>query len=113
MRKKFHVKKGDKVMVIAGESKGKDGEVREVLVNKSRAIVSGVNMIKKHQRPNAKHPKGGIIDIEAPIHLSNLMIIDGSGKPTRIGRKEDAKTGKIVRYSKNTGEVIKSKTQGR
>jgi len=109
MRKKFHVRKGDQVMVIAGESKGKSGEVREVLVNKSRAIVSGVNMMKKHQRPNAKHPKGGIIDMEAPIHLSNLMIIDGSGKPTRIGRKEDEKTGKIVRYSKKTGELIKSK----
>jgi len=107
MRKKFHVKKGDQVMVIAGDSKGQKGQVREIVAGKARAIVSGVNMIKKHQRPNAKHPKGGIIDIEAPIHLSNLMVIDGSGKPTRIGRKEDAKTGKLVRYSKNTGEVIK------
>jgi large subunit ribosomal protein L24 len=108
MNRKFHVKKGDQVMVIAGESKGQKGEVREVIVNKTRAIVSGVNMMKKHQKANAKHPKGGIIDKEAPIHLSNLMIIDGSGKPTRIGRKEDPKTGKIVRFSKNTGDVIKN-----
>jgi large subunit ribosomal protein L24 len=108
MRKKFHVKKGDQVMVIAGDSKGQKGQVREVLVNKSRAIVSGVNMMKKHQKANAKHPKGGIIEMEAPVHLSNLMVIDGSGKPTRIGRKEDAKTGKLVRYSKKTGEVIKN-----
>jgi len=108
MRKKFHVKKGDQVMVIAGDSKGQKGQVREVIVNKSRAIVSGVNLMKKHQRPNAKHPKGGIIDMEAPIHLSNLMIIDGTGKPTRIGRKEDTKTGKLVRFSKKSGEVIKN-----
>jgi large subunit ribosomal protein L24 len=108
MRKKFHVKKGDQVMVIAGDSKGQKGQVRDVQVNKSRAIVSGVNMMKKHQKASAKHPKGGIIDTEAPIHLSNLMVIDGSGKPTRIGRKEDPKTGKLVRYSKNTGEVIKN-----
>ena len=108
MRKKFHVKKGDQVMVIAGDSKGQKGQVREVMVNKSRAIVSGVNMMKKHQKANAKHPQGGIIDTEAPIHLSNLMVIDGSGKPTRIGRKEDPKTGKLIRYSKKTGEVIKN-----
>ena len=107
MRKKFHVKKGDTVIVIAGDSKGQKGQVREVLVRKSRAIVSGVNMVKKHQKPNAKYPQGGIIDTEAPIHLSNLMIIDGSGKPTRIGRREDSKTGKLVRYSKKSGEVIK------
>ncbi|MDR0363439.1 MAG: 50S ribosomal protein L24 [Bacteroidales bacterium] len=107
MRRKFHVKKGDTVIVIAGESKGQKGQVREVLVKKSRAIVSGVNMIKKHQKPNTKFPQGGIIDMEAPIHLSNLMVVDSAGKPTRIGRKQDSKTGKLVRYSKKSGEVIK------
>jgi large subunit ribosomal protein L24 len=107
MNKKFHVRKGDQVMVIAGDSKGQKGEIREVMVNKTRAIVSGVNMMKKHQKANAKHPKGGIIEMEAPIHLSNLMVIDKTGKPTRTGRKEDTKTGKQTRFSKKSGEVIK------
>jgi large subunit ribosomal protein L24 len=107
MNRKFHVKKGDQVMVIAGDSKGQKGQVREMLTEKSRAIVTGVNMVKKHQKPNAKHPQGGIIEMESPIHLSNLMVIDGSGKPTRIGRKKDVKSGKTVRYSKKSGEVIK------
>lgn len=107
MRRKFHVKKGDTVIVIAGESKGQKGQVREVLVEKSRAIVSGVNMIKKHQKPNTKYPQGGIVDTEAAVHLSNLMVVDSTGKPTRIGRKQDSKTGKLVRYSKKSGEVIK------
>ena len=72
-----------------------------------RAIVEGVRIISKHTRPNAEHPQGGIIKQEAPIHISNLMVVDKSGKPTRVGRKKDEKTGKSIRYSKKTGEIIK------
>ena len=104
---KLHVKKGDNVMVIAGNYKGQSGRVLTVDREKQRAIVEGVNLISKHTRPNADNPKGGIIKQEAPVHISNLKVIDKSGKPTRIGRKKDEKTGKSVRYSKKSGEVIK------
>jgi large subunit ribosomal protein L24 len=104
---KLHIKKGDNVMVIAGNDKGRSGKVLEVIADKNRAIVEGVNMISKHTKPNAQYPNGGIIKKEAPIHLSNLKVIDPSGNPTRTGRKMDEKTGKSVRYSKKSGEVIK------
>lgn len=107
MRKKLHIKKGDTVMVIAGDSKGLQGRVLVVDIEKEKATVESVNMVKKHSRPTNKTPKGGIIDKEAPIHVSNLKVIDNSGKPTRVGRKIDEKTNKSVRYSKKTGEVIK------
>ena len=107
MRKKLHIKKGDTVMVISGDAKGQQGRVLVVQVEKDRAIVEGVNMVTKHSRPTKDNPKGGIITKEAPIHVSNLKIVDGSGKPARIGRKLDEKTNKLVRYSKKTGEVIK------
>ena len=107
MTKKLHIKKGDTVFVISGESKGKQGRVLEVLRKKERAIVEGVNLISKHQKPNAAHPQGGIIKKEAGIHISNLMLIDAkTGKPTRIGRKLNSE-GKLVRYSKKSGEEIK------
>lgn len=105
MRKKFHVKKGDSVVILSGESRAQKGKVLEVIADKERAIVEGANMVKKHTKPNAQHPQGGIIEKEAAIHLSNLMLVDSKG-PTRIGRKLDDK-GKLVRYSKKTGEVIK------
>ncbi|MGK0387890.1 MAG: large subunit ribosomal protein L24 [Maribacter sp.] len=102
---KFHLKKGDKVVVIAGSSKGATGDILEVQVKKYRAIVDGVNLVKKHTRPTETNP-GGINDIPAPIHLSNLMLIDSkSGEPTRTGRK--IVDGKSVRYSKKSGEIIK------
>lgn len=104
---KLHVKKGDNVMVIAGNNKGQSGRVLIIDREKKRAIVEGVNMISKHTKPNADNPKGGIIKQEAPVHISNLMLIDKSGKPTRIGRNKDEKTGKTVRISKKSGEVIK------
>ena len=104
---KLNIKKGDNVMVIAGNHKGQSGRVLFVNIEKSRAIVEGVNMISKHTKPNADNPKGGIIKQEAGVHMSNLKVIDKSGKPTRVGRKVDEKTGKSVRYSKKTGEVIK------
>ena len=94
-------------MVIAGDSRGQQGKVLRVDTAKYKAIVEGVNMVSKHTKPNAKSPQGGIVKMEAPVHLSNLKIVDNSGKPTRIGRKLDPKTEKLVRYSKKSGEVIK------
>jgi len=94
-------------MVITGESKGQKGRVLEVDRAKERAIVESINMVSKHTKPNSKAPQGGIVKKEAPIHLSNLMLIDPtSGKPTRIGKKLNEKN-KLVRYSKKSGEEIK------
>ncbi|MBK8669449.1 MAG: 50S ribosomal protein L24 [Saprospiraceae bacterium] len=102
---KLSIKKGDKVMVIAGSNKGESGEVKQVLVKDNRAIVEGLNMVKKHTKATQDNP-GGINEMEAPIHISNLMVIDPkTGKPTRIGRK--LVDGKLVRYSKKSGEIIK------
>jgi large subunit ribosomal protein L24 len=107
MQKKLHIKKGDTVMVITGESKGQKGRVLEVERDKQRALVEGVNMVSKHTKPNAKSPQGGILKKEAPVHISNLMLVDpASGKPTRIGRKLNGKN-KLVRYSKKSGEEIR------
>ena len=107
MQKKLHIKKGDTVMVISGESRGQKGRVLEVNREKNRAIVEGVNMVSKHTKPNAKAPQGGILKKEAAIHVSNLMLVDPtSGKPTRIGRKLN-ESNKLVRYSKKSGEEIK------
>lgn len=104
MQKKLHIKKGDTVVVISGDHKGKQGVVSFVIREKNRAKVAGLNMIKKHTKPSAKSPQGGIIEEEGSIHISNLMVVAG-GKPTRIGRKLEG--DKIVRYSKKTKEVIK------
>lgn len=94
-------------MVITGESKGQKGRVLEVDRNKDRAIVEGVNMVFKHSKPKTKTPQGGIVKKEAPIHISNLMLVDPSGgKPTRSGRRLNEKN-KLVRYSKKSGEEIK------
>jgi large subunit ribosomal protein L24 len=107
MQKKLNIKKGDTVMVITGESKGQKGRILEVDREKYKAIVEGVNMVSKHTKPNAKAPQGGIIKKEAPVHISNLMIVDPtSGKPTRVGKRLNEKD-KLVRYSKKSGEEIK------
>ena len=103
---KLHIKKGDIVYVNAGEDKGKTGRVLRVLVTKSKAVVEGINIVSKSAKPSAKHPQGGIIKMDAPIHISNLNPVDKNGKPTRIGRRKNDE-GKTVRYSKNTGEEIK------
>ncbi len=104
---KLHIKKGDTVYVNAGEDKGKTGKVVKVLVEKQRAVVEGVNIVSKSQKPNAKNPQGGIVKMEAPIHISNLNVVDPkSGKPTRIGRHKNEE-GKLVRYAKKSGEEIK------
>ena len=94
-------------MVTAGNSKGQQGRVLEVLREKNRAIVEGVNMASKHTKPNTDTPQGGILKTEAPIHISNLMLLDPSdGKPTKIGRRLNDK-GKLVRFAKKSGEEIK------
>lgn len=104
---KLHIKKGDMVSVIAGDDKGAEGKVLTILSADNRAIVEGVNMVSKHTKPNAENTNGGIIKQEAPVHISNLMVIDPSnGKPSRVGRRED-KEGKLERYAKKSGEVIK------
>jgi large subunit ribosomal protein L24 len=104
---KLHIKKGDTVQVISGDDKGKSGKVLEILVLKNRAIVEGINIVTKHQKPSAGKPEGGIKKTEASVHISNLMLVDpASGKTTRVGRKADDK-GKLQRYSKKTGELIK------
>ncbi len=104
---KFHIKKGDTLMIIAGESKGQIGRVIRVLPKANRAFVEGVNMVYKHQKPSATNPQGGRMQMEAPLHMSNLMLVDPkTGEPTRVGRKQDD-NGKLVRYSKKTGEVVK------
>lgn len=104
---KIHIKKGDSVQVIAGENKGDEGKVLEVFPLKNRAIVEGVNVVTKHVKPSAANPQGGITKEEATIHISNLMVLDPkSGEPTRIGRRLNGE-GKLERYSKNSGEVIK------
>lgn len=102
---KLHIKKGDTVYVNTGEDKGKTGKVLRVLVEEKRAVVEGINIVSKHTKPSAKHPQGGIIKMEAPIHISNLNPIDPkTGKPTRVGRK--LVDGKLVRIAKS-GEEIK------
>ena len=104
---KLHIKKGDMVYVNAGEDKVKTGGVLKVDIEKQRAIVEGVNMMSKSAKPSAKHPQGGIVKQEAPIHISNLNVLDPkTNKPTRIGRRM-GENGKLVRYSKSSGEEIK------
>ncbi len=104
---KIKIKKNDTVLVKTGNSKGSKGKVIRVYPKLNRALVEGVNMISKHTKPNAENPQGGIIKKEATIHISNLMLVDPkTGEPTKIGRKKDDKTGKIVRFSKKSGELI-------
>ncbi|MBC7864280.1 MAG: 50S ribosomal protein L24 [Bacteroidia bacterium] len=103
---KIKLKKNDSVRVVSGESKGQEGNILSIDKKKMRAIVEGVNMISKHAKPNSKNPNGGIEKKEGSIHVSNLMLIEG-GKTVRIGRMIEEKTGKIVRISRKTKEVIK------
>lgn len=102
---KLNLRKGDIVKVIAGDSKGSQGRVLEVLRDKRKVIVEGVNLVSKHTKPNAKQTNGGIIKKEATIHISNVLLIDGKGNATRVGRREE--DGSLVRYSKKSEEVIK------
>ena len=103
----LHIKKNDTVVVLAGEDKGKTGKVLKVLVEKNRALVEGVNMVSKSTKPSAQNPQGGIVKQEAPIHISNLSLVDPkSGKATRVGIKV-TEDGKKVRIAKKSGEEIK------
>ena len=102
----MHVKKGDKVKVISGKDKGKTGVILTAFPKKDRVLVEGVNIIKKHMKPNQANPQGGIVSQEAAIHVSNVMLIDPkTGEPTRVGSKVE--DGKKVRVAKKSGEIIK------
>ena len=113
MQNKLKIKKGDQVIVVAGKERYKDdkeriGKVLSVDPVNQMVVVEDLNKVTKHSKPTAESPQGGIIQMEAPIHISNVMLIDPkSGKPTRVGRKKD-KDGKLVRYAKSTGDIIKS-----
>jgi large subunit ribosomal protein L24 len=106
MKPKIHIKKGDTVRVLSGDDKGRNGKVLKVEVKKYRAFVEGVNLISKHTKPSAKTPQGGIVKKEASVHISNLMVVDGKGNATRIGRRIGSKE-MLVRYSKKSQEEIK------
>lgn len=103
---KLILKKGDTVKVISGEARGQEGKIISIDTKKNRAIVEGVNLISKSEKPSAKNTNGGITKKEGSIHISNLMFVEG-GKTVRLGRKADEKTGKTVRYSKKTKEAVK------
>jgi len=104
--KKPHIRKGDTVMVITGNDKGQKGTVLEVIRKKNRAIVEGLNMVTKHIKPSAQNPEGGVVQTEAGIHISNLMLVDpATGEPTKIGRRRNEE-GKLKRYSKKTDQFI-------
>jgi large subunit ribosomal protein L24 len=104
---KLNIRKGDLVKVIAGDSKGQQGKVLEVITKTDRVLVEGANMVSKHTKPNAANPNGGINKMEAPIHISNVSLIDPkSGNSTRIARKR-SEDGKVIRIAKKSGEEIK------
>src|SRR5205085_11755113 len=100
---KLNLRKGDIVKVIAGDSKGSQGRILEILRDKRKVLVEGVNLVSKHTKPNAKQTQGGIVKKEAPIHISNVLLIDGKGNATRVGRRME--DGKLTRYSKKSEEV--------
>lgn len=106
MHKRLKVKKGDQVKVMSGEDKGKEGRVLEVQTKKDRVIIEGINIVTKHVKPSATNPQGGIEKKEAAIHVSNVMVVDNQGNPTRIGRRRQ-ENGKLVRYSKKSNEDLK------
>ena len=101
---KLKIKTGDTVKVIAGDHKGSEGTVQKVLIEKNKAIVEGVNMVKKHTKPSAQNPQGGIVEKEAPIHISNLSLLNSKGEETRVGYRMEG--DKKVRFAKKSNEVI-------
>ena len=98
------IKKGDRVVVLTGKDKGKTGNVTRVWPKECRVLVEGINIVQRHTRPTQLDPQGGIKNKEAPLHLSNVAIVDANGKPTRVGFRVDG--DKKVRVAKSTGEVI-------
>ncbi len=106
-RKKLHIKKDDTVKLLSGNFKGRTAKVLQVFPEQNKALVEGINLVTKHVKPSADNPEGGRNKQEAPIHISNLMVVDpATGEPTRVGRKANEK-GKLQRYSRKTGEFIK------
>ena len=106
MFKRLKVKKGDLVVVTAGDNKGKQGRVVEVNRDNDRVVVEGVNLVKKHRKPSAQNPQGGIESIAAGINISNVKVVDAKGNATRIGRRRNA-DGKLERFSKKSGDTLK------
>jgi large subunit ribosomal protein L24 len=106
MFKRLKVKKGDLVVVTTGDSKGKQGRVVEVNRDTDRVVVEGVNMVKKHRKPSAQNPQGGIESIAAGINISNVKVVDAKGNATRVGRRRNSE-GKLERFSKKSGETLK------
>ena len=98
------IRKGDRVVVLTGKDKGRQGSVLQVLPKESRVVVQGLNMVQRHTRPSQGDPQGGIKNKEAPLHVSNVAVVDSKGKPTRVGFRVDG--DKKVRIAKTTGEVI-------
>ncbi len=105
MQKKLHIKVGDTVKVLSGEHRGQEGKVLTIDRSKERATVEGINIVKKHTKPDAANPQGGVVEKEAGLHISNLMLVV-NGTPTKVGRSLN-KDGKLVRIAKKTGEEIK------
>lgn len=105
MMSKLHIKTGDTVKILSGADNGKTGKITAVDLEKGRAFVEGINMVSKHTKPSAANPQGGIVKREASVHISNLMVVDSKGQASRVGRKLN-EDGKLVRYSKKTGEVL-------
>ena len=105
MMSKLHIKTGDTVKILSGADNGKSGKITSVDLEKGRAFVEGINMVSKHTKPSAANPQGGIVKREASVHISNLMVVDSKGQASRVGRKLN-EDGKLVRYSKKTGEVL-------
>mgnify|MGYP001407324467 FL=1 len=106
MEKRLKIKSGDTVKVISGGSRGKEGTVISVDRSKDRVVVEGVNIVTKHVKPNASNPQGGVVKVEAGIHISNLMVVDAAGNATRVGRRRND-NGKLTRYSKKSNEDLK------
>lgn len=104
---KLHIKKGDTVRVLSGRDRGKEGRVQVIIKKDYRAIVEGMNMVTKHRKPDQSNPQGSVVELEAPIHISNLMIVDPkTGEPTRVGRVKNENGKGWVRVSKKSGEII-------
>ena len=106
MEKRLKIKSGDTVKIISGGSRGKEGTVISVDRSKDRVVVEGVNIVTKHVKPNASNPQGGVVKVEAGIHISNVMVVDAAGNTTRVGRRRND-DGKLTRYSKKTNEDLK------
>ena len=106
MEKRLKIKSGDIVKVISGGSRGKEGTVISIDRSKDRVVVEGVNIVTKHVKPNASNPQGGVVKVEAGIHISNLMVVDAAGNATRVGRRRNDE-GKLTRYSKKSNEDLK------